>query len=124
MMSLWLTMIDENATWGGTVTRPVDPVYGVVGAAVREAREVAGLSQQALADAVGLTRTSITNLEQGRQQVPLHVLYALASVLGIPLKSLIPDSVVLARPTVPEITADDVQRWESMVTRRAGSRPT
>jgi transcriptional regulator with XRE-family HTH domain len=63
----------------------------VIGAAVRQAREELGWSQNELAESVGITRTSITNLEHGRQQTPLHVLYAIADRLGVSIKELLPD---------------------------------
>lgn len=39
-----------------------------IGARIRRLREAAGLRQQDLADAIGLTRTSITNIELHRVQ--------------------------------------------------------
>jgi DNA-binding XRE family transcriptional regulator len=45
------------------------------GQLLAEKRSEAKLSQESLAKAVGLTRTSITNIERGRQPVNLHTLY-------------------------------------------------
>jgi transcriptional regulator with XRE-family HTH domain len=50
------------------------------------------MSQAALAKAVGLSRTSITNIEQGRQPVNIHTLYAMADILGIEVGDLLPPS--------------------------------
>lgn len=62
----------------------------------RERTEVK-LSQDALAKRVGLSRTSITNIEKGRQQVPLHMLYSFADALGVDPSLLLPDKKKLIR---------------------------
>ena len=64
--------------------------YLLVGERIREARKARSLTQESLAAAVSLTRTSITNIEQGRQNFPLHVLIEIASALGIPPAELLP----------------------------------
>lgn len=101
------------------MSRPVHPFYVLIGAEVRVAREAAELSQQQLAAAVGVTRTSITNLEAGRQQTPLHVLYAIADACGVPLKTLLPDHA--ERQLVPHAKygEEDKDRWAAMVTSRS-----
>lgn len=50
------------------------------------------MSQAALAKAVGLSRTSITNIERGRQPVNIHTLYAMADILGLDVGDLLPPS--------------------------------
>lgn len=57
--------------------------YGAVGARIRTLREVKGMTQQELADVVKLTRTSIVNIEQGRQRLLLHSIPRFASTLGV-----------------------------------------
>ena len=47
-------------------------------------------TQQALADKVSLTRTSITNIERGRQHIQLHTLYSLAKALEVEVVDLLP----------------------------------
>lgn len=49
--------------------------YAEVGRRIRQAREKRGLSQEALASAVSLTRTSVTNIEKGRQKFLVHTIY-------------------------------------------------
>jgi len=48
-----------------------------------------GLTQAELAKKLGYSRTSITNLEAGRQDFPVHKLYEIASILGIDPKDLL-----------------------------------
>ena len=66
-------------------------VYGAIGARIRAARITAGLTQAALADACEVRRTSIVNIEAGRQRLPVQLVYDIAEVLGVPPKSLLPD---------------------------------
>lgn len=64
--------------------------YKQVGKRVKRARLSLGLSQEALAAKLELTRTSITNIEQGRQRVMLHTIMDLAGALGVSLGDLVP----------------------------------
>lgn len=67
-----------------------DLLYQRIGERIREWRCEAKLTQGQLADAVGVLRTSITNIEAGRQKAPLHVLYELCAVLGTEVVDLLP----------------------------------
>lgn len=51
------------------------------GLELRKRREALGLSQQAVASACGLTRSSVANMEAGRQEPGLTRIYALAAAL-------------------------------------------
>lgn len=63
-----------------------------VPARVRSAREAAGLTQQQLADMLGVTKARISDVEQGRHfQVRLEWLVRLARVLQIAPSTLHPD---------------------------------
>jgi len=68
----------------------VDPVYKEFGSRLREAREAAGLRQETVAERVGLSRASIANIEGARQRFPLHVAYALAEAVNVPVSELLP----------------------------------
>ena len=57
-------------------------VYTVLGAVLRDARESAGLTQEKVASAARLTRTSLTNIEKGRQKVLLDTFVEIAGFLG------------------------------------------
>lgn len=69
----------------------VEPVYLAFGRRLRRARRGANLTQDALGKRVGLSRTSITNIEQGNQHVGLHLLYDLAKAVGVHPADLLPD---------------------------------
>jgi transcriptional regulator with XRE-family HTH domain len=57
---------------------------------VRSARQGAKLTQEALAKRLGLSRTSVTNIERGTQHIPIHVLFDLARALGVGPAELLP----------------------------------
>ena len=72
------------------------------------------LSQEKLGFEVGLSRTSIVNIEAGRQHPPVHVLWTIAEVLRTDLALLLPstsdyqarvDPVTLDPETVLQIEA-------------------
>ncbi|MBZ0299988.1 MAG: helix-turn-helix domain-containing protein [Anaerolineae bacterium] len=67
-----------------------DELYKIIGTNVRKARENAGLSQNELAVAVGLSRTSITNIEAGQQKIQIHTLFKIGEILDITPQSLMP----------------------------------
>jgi transcriptional regulator with XRE-family HTH domain len=74
------------------VCMPVDEglLYRAVGARLRERRVALGMTQAELAQASGILRTSITNIEAGRQKAPLHVLYSICSALNVVTAAILP----------------------------------
>lgn len=65
--------------------------YQELGFSISEFRNATGMSQQVLAEKVGLSRTSIVNIEKGRQHPPLHILWIISDNLGVSLSQIIPD---------------------------------
>jgi len=68
--------------------------YEEVGSRIRKARRARKppLTQEALGKLVSLNRTSITNIEKGRQNFLLHTLADIAAALNVTCYSLLPDS--------------------------------
>ena len=58
---------------------------------IRDEREALGFSQAELAIEVGVTRTSIVNIETGRQHPPVYTLYHIARALAVPVAALLPE---------------------------------
>jgi transcriptional regulator with XRE-family HTH domain len=58
-------------------------VYERVGVNIRLTRQMAGLTQQELADEVLLQRTSIANIEAGRQALSVANLLSIADALSV-----------------------------------------
>src|SRR6266508_7019049 len=76
-------------------------LYQHIGTTLRQRRRELGLSQAQLAEAVGILRTSITNVEAGRQRVPLHVLYQICAMLKIEVAAVIPPISHVALQSIP-----------------------
>lgn len=67
-------------------------LYVELGRRVRDARCRRGLTQEGLGDLVSLTRTSVTNIEKGRQRLLVHTLVRIAAALKVSPASLLPDA--------------------------------
>jgi transcriptional regulator with XRE-family HTH domain len=76
----------------------VDRFYEQFGQRVRSARLNLGLNQEALGHRVGLERSSISNVEKGRQRVQLHMLVEFAAALEVQPIQLLPDITAAADP--------------------------
>lgn len=73
-----------------TVAVPHDQeLYEEFGKRLRALREAKKLSQTDLAGLVQVSRTSLVNIEQGGQGVPLRLLLSLSIALGVELDELI-----------------------------------
>lgn len=70
---------------------PKKSVYEQIGQAVAHYRTKSEISQAALAAAIGLTRTSISNIEKGRQKMLVHTLLEIADALSVSPADLIPN---------------------------------
>lgn len=88
-----------------------DDLYRLIGERLRERREELGLKQSDVAAEVGLRRTSVTNIEAGRQKPPLHVLYGVCIVLDIEPAQLLPSNAeVLAQTVVAVEVGNETKR--------------
>lgn len=75
-----------------------DSLYRLIGTRLKECRGKSNLTQEQLASRVGFERTSITNIEKGRQRLSLHALYEICFVLQIEVGSILPPwNEVMAR---------------------------
>jgi transcriptional regulator with XRE-family HTH domain len=97
-MFLSLTYRDSGCYYRAGMASPKGPFYEQLGRQIAAFRRERRLSQSRLAAAVQLTRTSITNIEKGRQIVAAHTLVQLAQTLGTSVTDLIPKDD-LSEPT-------------------------
>jgi transcriptional regulator with XRE-family HTH domain len=83
-------------------------------------RTESGMSQEAFAKAVGLSRTSITNIERGRQPISLHTLYFMADILGVEPADLLPPAsknniaLVLTGESESKYSAQEKEQLEKL----------
>lgn len=67
--------------------------YRQLGASIRKHRQRRKLSQDALANLIGLKRTSLTNIENGRQHPPLHTFCDIVEHLEVDFVEVLPKSL-------------------------------
>jgi transcriptional regulator with XRE-family HTH domain len=77
------------------VDSKTDEFYIAAGRRIRTVREGRGLSQAILAQRIGFTRSSVANLEAGRQRITLHLFVLIAKALGVNPDALLPDTSML-----------------------------
>jgi transcriptional regulator with XRE-family HTH domain len=72
--------------------------YQQLGTNIRRCRTRLNLSQDALGKLIGMTRTSLTNIENGRQHPPLHTFCEIVEQLKVDVSELLPRPLVSAEP--------------------------
>lgn len=93
-------------------------VYRMFGDRVRELREERSVTQEELAKRVQLSRSSITNIEKGRQRVLLHQMVNIAAALDAKPSDLMPSAKAAAEPAL----RDDVARVVEILKRETPGR--
>jgi transcriptional regulator with XRE-family HTH domain len=94
----------------------VSAFYEDFGERIRRAR--GSMPQRALGERVGLSRGSISNIEGGRQHVPLHLLPRFARALGLKPEDLI-SPVAMAHDVDVSGLAPDERHFVANVIARA-----
>jgi transcriptional regulator with XRE-family HTH domain len=98
-------------------------LYGAFGKLMRLHREKReGMTQEKLGRLVGLSRTSITNIEKGRQHVSLHQLFAIAEALKVRPEALLPSSGEAGSASwltdkLPPGTEREITEWAEKIAR-------
>jgi transcriptional regulator with XRE-family HTH domain len=73
-----------------------DEFYAAVGSNVRSKRTESGMSQSMLANRIGFTRSSVANLEAGRQRIALHLFVKIEQALDCQPGDLLPSGLPAA----------------------------
>lgn len=68
-------------------------IYLTVGSLIRNFRNQKGLTQEELAQKINMSRPTVVNIETGKQNIPIHILYNIAQALGTDPKDLLPSNV-------------------------------
>ena len=105
---------------GGSADKNASIFYAEVGRRIRKCREDRKMSQAHLAERTGFKRTSISNVEKGRQQILVHTLCVFAQALEVPVADLMPSG------GVRDISASHIDPNTVLVTqslRKAGLLP-
>jgi len=73
------------------------------------------MSQDLLAQHLGISRASMVNIEAGRQRAPLHLLWQIAEVLHTKLIDMIPTpDEVAVRPNQPLLDREVIDQIEKV----------
>lgn len=85
---------------------PIQTIYPRAGRVIQRKRKAKGFKQDVLARATGLTRTSISNIEIGRQKLLLDTFCQIAMALGATPMELMND-ILLEDTGVPTVKNSD-----------------
>jgi transcriptional regulator with XRE-family HTH domain len=69
-----------------------DALYSQIGEKVRLLRINMSLNQEDVSKKVGMTRSSIAQIEAGKQAVSIYTLYRLGEVLNRPITDILPSA--------------------------------
>lgn len=95
-------------------TNQYQAFYSALGHRIREVRQQQNLTQESLAKRVSLTRTSVTNIEKGRQQLLVHTFLEIAEALSVSPTTLLPQSSTLLPDQLDELLKNqspEAQAW-------------
>jgi transcriptional regulator with XRE-family HTH domain len=105
----------------GTASTPMTPdertFFKSLGQRIASARKDADLTQQQLADSIGIPQPQLASYEIGRRRVPVSLLPALARTLGVTLESLIDHDAATALPIESRTRPGPVSRLERQLER-------
>lgn len=79
-----------------------DVLYKLIGERVSEFRKANKTSQDELSKKANVGRTTISNIESGKQQVSIHTLLQIAEALNLEIHSLIPLYSEVKNEMVPQ----------------------
>lgn len=65
-------------------------LYEIMGSRIKKRREELKINQSDLGDSVDIGRSSIANIEKGRQKPPLSVIYKICKALDIEVHFVLP----------------------------------
>lgn len=84
----------------------IEPIYPRLGATIRAYRRNRGLSQQSVAESIGILRLSLLETERGRRRLQIHELLQLADLFEVSVQSLLNGEVAERAERVEAIDAE------------------
>ncbi len=82
-------------------------LYETIGQGIRRRRLELGITQGQLAQTAGVLRSSIANVETGKQRSPLHLIYRLCAALNLDARQVLPDTSEVIRGSRIEVDTGD-----------------
>lgn len=71
----------------------MEAIYVTLGKTIRALRRSREMTQEHLADELGMLRSSLTQIECGNRRLQIHELLMLSKLFRIPLTALLPDII-------------------------------
>jgi DNA-binding XRE family transcriptional regulator len=90
----------------------LDVFYTTIGENIKSLRNKLNYSQDDLAKFLNLTRTSVVNIEKGRQRPPLHTLVDVASFLDVDISKLLPSKDKMEEVNIRKSVEDNISLVE------------
>jgi transcriptional regulator with XRE-family HTH domain len=94
----------------------------IVGSNVRHVRRANGVTQEYLAGSLGLARTSVTNIEAGRQSLSAWTLWCVANALGAQVGDFLPDASEHPEPPLRSLPDDLTPKSRDLINRLVANR--
>ncbi len=97
-----------------------DKTYQRFGKLIKELRNDMHMTQDDLADKVGLSRASIANIESGRQKIYLHQLFVFSKFLNVAPTDLLPETDFFEQESTPlNLISKNDEAWVSAILEQA-----
>lgn len=90
-------------------------LYSLVGKRIQVARKANGLTQLELGQLINLKRTTITNIETGKQKVSLFNIYQICVVLELELIDLLPSLQIIKKYNFDLLEGRRNQKTEGII---------
>jgi DNA-binding XRE family transcriptional regulator len=103
------------------ILTPVDGFYERFGRRLREMRKGAELTQDQVASRLGVNRTTLVNIEKGRQRVALDQVIELANILGCDAAELLPTNYGTEPEAIAGVAAEGAQFVSGVRSQRSRS---
>ena len=82
-----------------------DRLYQAIGEKLKAVRNEHHQTQASMADILGLERTSVTNIELGKQRPGVHVLYRCCEYFEISIADFLPPIDTISKEELPPVAA-------------------
>ena len=92
----------------------INQFYADVGEKIKYFRTKLGYSQDDIGKFLDLTRSSIVNVEKGRQRPLVHTLYEIASYLKVSVEDLLPSKDEKEQIDFTKVVDDNVSKYQDI----------
>lgn len=87
-----------------------DRLYQTIGQKLKAVRKNNQQTQAGMAEILGLERTSVTNIERGKQRPGIHVLYRCCEYFEIPIAEFLPSIERVTGTELPPLAQSAIEK--------------